>query len=117
MARSSSSKLASLVALVILACFLVAAEAYTLNDNTNIRRCGDSDNFCRPSTYCANNCCCPVIKTLPRGTNFNIYCYSNGQSINGDARWLYGKAADGTVGWLADYYVSCGGLCPASPCL
>jgi hypothetical protein len=101
--------------MLLLASFLLSADAYTTNAAVNLRDCGDSDNYCKPSTYCANNCCCPVIKTLPQGSSVSILCKVTGQSINGDATWLYVKAGT-TYGWVADYYVSCGGVCPGSTC-
>jgi hypothetical protein len=110
--------IALLLVLTVAAAPLASALIAPLNANTNVRCCGtspgncvDTDNQCNPV---GANSCCNVAATLAKGTRVNALCWVPGQNINGDSRWLV--ITSPRKGYVADYYVSCGGLCKVPAC-
>lgn len=73
---------------------------------------------CAPS----QGCCCAAFLVSFLYQVYNLFVVSYiclfvlvaGQSIRGDNRWLV--IDQPRKEYVADYYVSCGGLCPVPPC-
>ncbi|CAK9234692.1 unnamed protein product [Sphagnum troendelagicum] len=77
---------------------------YTVTADLNVRTCASTS--------------CKFITTIPSGTDVFIFCIADGQDIYGDSQWDYvGYSSDeALLGYVSDYYVDCGGLCPGPSC-
>ncbi|CAK9881695.1 unnamed protein product [Sphagnum jensenii] len=77
---------------------------YTVTADLNVRTCASTS--------------CTIITTIPSGTDVFIFCITNGENIKGDSQWDYvGYSSNGSLlGYVSDYYVDCGGLCPGQSC-
>jgi hypothetical protein len=107
---------AATVVLVLLAGLQCADAERKTKGDVNLRDCDpDNDGYYPPPS--PSNCP-KIIKVVPKGAKVYPICKAQGGNVNGDKWWLYVVyTAKLKAGFVADYYVDCGGVvCPYPVC-
>jgi hypothetical protein len=101
------------VVLVLLA-GLQGANAEQTTAALNMRNCDPDGDGYYPDPSPSN--CPDIITVIPDGGTVDIICSTLGSDVNGDSEWLYVTDGDYGPGFVADFYVNCGGPCQYPQC-